>query len=147
MRLDSLISFFIAFGKFNNVIEENKIVKTKLLTKREIRLPENLLPLEFNQSISLVAKAYAIEMYTKGFWCHKNPENGEFAGDRLDNAGIPYQLIGENLAITPTLQSGHRSLMSSNSHRGTILDANYKRVGLAVVSGPLGLIIVQIFSS
>ena len=113
----------------------------------EERVINNLLPLEFNQSISLVAKAYAIEMYTKGFWCHKNPENGEFASDRLDNAGIPYQLIGENLAITPTLQSGHRSLMSSNSHRGTILDPNYKRLGLAVVSGPLGLIIVQIFSS
>ena len=53
MRLDSLISFFIAFGKFNNVIEENKIVKTKLLTKREIRLPENLLPISNSGSLIL----------------------------------------------------------------------------------------------
>jgi uncharacterized protein YkwD len=37
--------------------------------------------------------------------------------------------------------------MNSESHRNTILDNEFKRMGLGVVSGPLGLIIVQIFSS
>jgi uncharacterized protein YkwD/uncharacterized membrane protein required for colicin V production len=111
------------------------------------RSMNNVQPLEYNQRMSNVAKDYAFEMYTKGFWCHKNPNTGELVRDRLDNAGIPFQIIGENLAIAPTLQSAHRSLMQSDSHREAILDFEFKRVGIAVVSGPLGLIIVQIFSS
>ena len=39
------------------------------------------------------------------------------------------------------------SLMNSESHKNTILDNEFKRVGIGIVSGPLGLIIVQIFSS
>jgi len=35
--------------------------------------------------------------------------------------------------------------MSSETHRNTILDSEFKRVGVGIVSGPLGLIIVQIF--
>jgi uncharacterized protein YkwD len=54
--------------------------------------------------------------------------------------------VGENLAIASTVRSGHQSLMQSDSHRNTILDNEFRRVGIGVVSGPLGLIIVQVFS-
>jgi len=37
-------------------------------------------------------------------------------------------------------------LMQSDSHRKTILDNEFRYVGIGVVSGPIGLIIVQIFS-
>jgi uncharacterized protein YkwD len=36
--------------------------------------------------------------------------------------------------------------MESESHRNTILDNEFRRVGIGVISGPLGLIIVQVFS-
>ena len=86
-------------------------------------------------------------MYQEGFWCHKNPINGELVGERLSKVGLPYLQIGENLALSSSVRAGHSSLMNSEAHKNTILDNNFKRVGLGIVSGPLGLIIVQIFSS
>ena len=102
--------------------------------------------LEFNQILSDMAQAYAYEMYTGGFWCHQNPKNGESVNERLSKVGFPFTTVGENLAIASTVRSGHQSLMQSESHRNTILDNEFRRVGIGVVSGPLGLIIVQVFS-
>lgn len=103
--------------------------------------------LELNQNLSEVALKYAFEMYTNGFFCHQNPLNGENASDRVASIGFPFKTVGENLAIASSVRSGHESLMNSESHRNTILDNEYRRVGIGVVSGPLGLIIVQIFTS
>ena len=111
------------------------------------RSEESLVPLELSETLSEIALNYAYEMYQEGFWCHKNPTNGELVGDRLSKKGFPYIDIGENLALSSSVRSGHNSLMNSESHKNTILDNEFKRVGIGIVSGPLGLIIVQIFSS
>jgi uncharacterized protein YkwD len=110
------------------------------------RQNENVDGLELNQILSNVAQAYAYEMYLGGFWCHQNPNNGENVNERLSKAGFPFTNVGENLAIASTIRSGHQSLMMSDSHRNTILDNEFRRVGIGVVSGPIGLIIVQVFS-
>ena len=115
-----------------------------LLTERS---KQNLAPLELSEKLSDIALNYAYTMYQDGFWCHKNPKNGELVGDRLSKQGFPYIDIGENLALSSSVRSGHISLMNSESHKNTILDNEFKRVGIGIVSGPLGLIIVQIFSS
>ena len=115
-----------------------------LLTERS---KQNLAPLELSEKLSDIALNYAYTMYQDGFWCHKNPENGELVGDRLSKQGFTYIDIGENLALSSSVRSGHISLMNSESHKNTILDNEFKRVGIGIVSGPLGLIIVQIFSS
>ena len=86
-------------------------------------------------------------MYLNGFWCHKDPNNGYLITDRLLEVGYPPpKLIGENLAMSSTIYSGHLSLMNSISHKQTILDNEFNRIGIGIVSGPIGLIIVQIFS-
>ena len=111
------------------------------------RSNQNLAPLELSEKLSNIALNYAYVMYQDGFWCHKNPKNGELVGDRLSKQGFPYIDIGENLALSSSVRSGHISLMNSESHKNTILDNEFKRVGIGIVSGPLGFIIVQIFSS
>ena len=137
-------------------LEIPKVSKPKLLAKngesREMfeiinieRINENVDPVEFSQRLSDIANEYAFLMYEEGFWCHKNPLNGQQVGDRLSEVGLPYKTVAENLAISSTLVSGHESLMSSETHKNTILDSEFKRVGVGIVSGPLGLIIVQIF--
>ena len=115
-----------------------------LLTERS---NQNLAPFELSEKLSDIALNYAYTMYQDGFWCHKNPKNGELVGDRLSKQGFPYIDIGENLALSSSVRSGHISLMNSESHKNTILDNEFKRVGIGIVSGPLGFIIVQIFSS
>ena len=127
----------------NNVQQENELYELLIIERSE----ENLIPLELSKNLSEVALNYAYEMYQEGFWCHKNPINGELVGERLSKVGLPYLQIGENLALSSSVRAGHSSLMNSEAHKNTILDNNFKRVGIGIVSGPLGLIIVQIFSS
>ena len=113
------------------------------------RISENIDPVQFNQEYSNVAKNYGLKMYSEGFWCHQDPNNGYYATDRLREVGFKGKNISEvseNLAIASTIYSGHEELMKSESHRKTILDNEFNRVGIGIVSGPTGLIIVQIFS-
>tara|TARA_B100000579_G_scaffold425800_1_gene432051 strand:- start:150 stop:1172 length:1023 start_codon:yes stop_codon:yes gene_type:complete len=113
------------------------------------RINENIDPVQFNQQYSDVAKNYGLKMYTEGFWCHQDPNSGYYATDRLREVGFKGKNISEvseNLAISSTIYSGHEELMNSESHRNTILDNEFNRVGIGIVSGPTGLIIVQIFS-
>jgi len=130
-----------------SVISENTEFAVELYNQIAYeRESENVDGLELNQLLSDVAIQYAKEMYVEGFWCHKNPFNGEVVTDRLSKVGFPYKVVGENLAIASSVRAGHNSLMESESHRNTILDNEFRRVGIGVVSGPLGLIIVQVFS-
>lgn len=131
-------------SNLSNNFEQKEELYMLLLFERS---DQNLFPLELSEILSEVALEYAYEMYEKGFWCHKNPFNGELLADRLSKKGIPYINIGENLALSSSVRSGHNSLMKSESHKNTILDNEFKKVGIGIVSGPLGLIIVQIFSS
>ena len=113
------------------------------------RINQSIDPVQFNQQYSNVAKNYALKMYSEGFWCHQDPNNGYYATDRLREVGLRGKNISEvseNLAISSTIYSGHEELMNSESHRNTILDNEFNRVGIGIVSGPTGLIIVQIFS-
>jgi len=113
------------------------------------RISESIDPLLFNQEYSNVAKNYALKMYLEGFWCHQDPNSGYYATDRLREVGFRgknIQEVSENLAIASTIYTGHEELMNSESHRNTILDNEFDRVGIGIISGPTGLIIVQIFS-
>ena len=133
-----------SLSNLSNNNDEKDELYALLLTERS---NQNLAPLELSEKLSVIALNYAYTMYQDGFWCHKNPKNGELVGDRLSKQGFPYIDIGENLALSSSVRSGHISLMNSESHKNTILDNEFKRVGIGIVSGPLGLIIVQIFSS
>ena len=133
-----------SLSNLSNNNEQKDELYELLLTERS---NQNLAPLELSEKLSDIALNYAYVMYQDGFWCHKNPKNGELVGDRLSKQGFPYIDIGENLALSSSVRSGHISLMNSESHKNTILDNEFKRVGIGIVSGPLGLIIVQIFSS
>jgi len=55
-------------------------------------------------------------------------------------------VAGENLALAATVGEAHQGLMGSPGHRENILRAEFRRVGVAVVVGPLGLMTVQVFT-
>tara|TARA_B100000902_G_scaffold373535_1_gene401610 strand:- start:550 stop:1572 length:1023 start_codon:yes stop_codon:yes gene_type:complete len=129
------------------ISKENEIANMFELINLE-RINENVDPLQFNQGFSNVAKNYGFKMYKEGFWCHQDPNNGNNVTDRLKEEGyrgLTLSEIGENLAISSTIYSAHESLMNSESHRNTILDNEFNRVGIGIISGPTGLVVVQIF--
>jgi uncharacterized protein YkwD len=104
-----------------------------------------LAPLAWSPALSEVATGHAREMYLEGYFSHRSPATGT-VGDRLDAVGITYSLAGENLALAATATQVHDGLMGSPGHRENILRPEFRRVGVAAVSGPLGLMVVQVFT-
>lgn len=109
------------------------------------RVDEGLDPLAWSPALTEVGAGHAAEMYLEGYFAHVSPETGT-VGDRLQDAGIVYVVAGENLALAATTGQVHEGLMGSPGHRANILGDAYRRVGVGVVSGPLGLMVVQVFT-
>ncbi len=102
-------------------------------------------PLAWSPALADVGAGHAADMYLGGYFSHVSPDTGT-VGDRLADAGIVYLIAGENLALAATPGEVHRGLMDSPGHRANILRPEFRRAGIAVISGPLGLMTVQVFT-
>jgi uncharacterized protein YkwD/uncharacterized membrane protein required for colicin V production len=110
------------------------------------RAQRGLPPLEFDAGLTRLARAYARRMFSGGFFGHVAPD-GSAPAERMIRAGIPFVVMGENLALAGTVSIAHRGLMQSPGHRANILSSDFRRVGIgAVDSGVLGTMFVQEFA-
>jgi uncharacterized membrane protein required for colicin V production len=110
------------------------------------RIDEGLDPLAWSAPLAIVGEGHATEMYLEGYFSHTSPVTGAVA-DRMADAGIPYVIVGENLALAATARTVHQGLVDSPGHRANIVGPGFTRLGVGVVKGPLGLMVVQVFSS
>lgn len=110
------------------------------------RIEEGLDPLAWSAPLAAVGEGHATEMYVEGYFSHTSPTTGSVA-DRMTDAGIPFVIVGENLALAATVRTVHQGLMDSPGHRANIMGEGFTRLGIGVVKGPLGLMVVQVFSS
>lgn len=111
----------------------------------EARIAAGLDPLTWSDELAEVGLGHAFEMYVEGYFAHRSPTTGDVS-DRLAAAGITYSVGGENLALAATVHEVHTGLMDSPGHRANIEADFYRRVGIAVVRGPLGMMTVQVFT-
>jgi len=109
------------------------------------RIEEDLDPLAWSAPLAVVGERHATEMYLLGYFGHTSPTTGT-VGDRMADSGIPYRVVGENLALAATARTVHEGLMNSPGHRANILGSGFTRLGIGVIHGPLGLMVVQVFS-
>jgi len=56
-----------------------------------------------------------------------------------------WTLLGENVAMAPTVESAHKALMNSASHRANILEDSFTHIGIGIVEAKGTLWIVQMF--
>jgi uncharacterized protein YkwD len=106
-------------------------------------------PLRWNEKLAAVARAHSRNMLEQRFFAHVDPD-GRTLSRRIDEAGIPWQAAGENIAIDGTVQGAEGAFMNEprfqSNHRANILNANYTDVGIGIVQGPDGsLFITQDF--
>lgn len=109
------------------------------------RTERGLKPLAADPELTTVARAHSQDMFIRGYFAHKNPDNkGPF--DRMKAAGIRFSAAGENLALAQTLEIAHQNLMNSPGHRANILSPDFGRLGIGVMDGGFyGLMISQEF--
>ncbi len=115
-----------------------------LLNDERAKNGERALPTD--PKLTAMARSYAQEMVTYGFFDHSSPVSGDFR-TRIDKADIKgWTLAGENLAGAASVEYAFQLLMESESHRDNILEPRYTHVGIGEAEGgPYGKIIVQEF--
>ncbi len=103
-------------------------------------------PLHIDASLAKLARMKAQDMVNKGYFSHTSPTYGS-PYEMLKAYGVDYSYAGENLAGAATVQSAHDNLMDSPGHRDNLLNQDFTRVGIGVVSSEAyGRIYVQIFT-
>jgi uncharacterized protein YkwD/uncharacterized membrane protein required for colicin V production len=111
----------------------------------EERADAGLGALAWSDGLSEVADIHADEMYRAGYFAHRSPTTGTVL-DRLTLAGIGAGNAGENLALAVDATEAHNGLVRSPSHLDNIVNPGFTSVGIAAVDGPLGLMVVQVFT-
>jgi len=106
-------------------------------------------PLEWNESLAAVARAHSLDMLEERFFSHVEPDGRTFSM-RINEAGIPWQEAGENIAIYDTTSGAEAAFMNEprfqHNHRANILNPSYTEVGIGIMRGPDGsLYITQDF--
>jgi uncharacterized protein YkwD len=99
------------------------------------------LPLRWNEKVAEVARAHSRDMLEQRFFGHVDLE-GSSPAERISAAGIPWQALGENIAINGTVAGGEDAFMNEprfqENHRANVLNAKYTDVGIGIVQAPNG---------
>lgn len=107
------------------------------------------MPLRWNDALAAVARAHSLDMMKRGYFAHQDPQGRDVAG-RVEAAGMPWQALGENIAISASVAGAEGAFMNeprfAHNHRANILSANFIDVGIGIVQAPAGrLYITQDF--
>jgi uncharacterized membrane protein required for colicin V production len=108
------------------------------------RLEVGMDPLPFSEELAAVAAAHGEEMYRDGYLSAVSPVSG-VVGDRVVAAGIRLVAVSENIGLASTTRAVHEEMVGSPPHRARMISGAIDRVGVAVVAGPYGLMVVEVF--
>jgi uncharacterized protein YkwD len=102
-------------------------------------------PLVMSEPLSDLARAYGQEVYASGRFT-KDGVDGTWLEDRLSAADIPVVSADQVIALAVTSEAAQEAIFSSDADAAILMDPAYRRVGIGVVKGPLGVIVVEVLS-
>jgi uncharacterized protein YkwD len=106
----------------------------------QARARHGLPVLHASAPLARAAEGHSRDMLAHDFFAHESSDGTSF--DRRVRAYEPARQIGENLAMVSRVQRVARQVVSmwlhSPPHRGVLLSADYRRVGVGERSGRLG---------
>ena len=117
-------------GISNRRIREIESLEQQCLDEvNRVRRARRLARLDFYVDLLPVARQYSRRMAEEHFFSHNDPD-GRSVRERVDDADIKWQMVGENLAysngyINPVAASLH-GWMESPGHRRNILDPDFR---------------------
>jgi uncharacterized protein YkwD len=97
------------------------------------RKKRGLVPLKLDARLTNIALAHGTDMVEHGFIAHTSPSTGE-AKDRVKRAGLNATIVLENIGRGYSAQEIHQGLMESPGHRGNVLHADVRELGIAVLA-------------
>ena len=109
----------------------NELEQKAILLLNAARKAEGLEPLKVNLLLSRLAADYALDMNKRKFFAHVDPD-GKDPFERMAAIGIDYPNAGENIALSPDVETAHKMLMDSPLHRENILQPKFTEIGIGV---------------
>lgn len=117
-----------------------------LVLLNEKRTKAGLPVLKQDALLRNVARSHGRDMLIKGYISH-NDLSGQTPSQRVLNSGAVASIVGENIALAPTVDLAEAGLMNSVKHRENILSDDFNKVGIGVIdAGPFGKMFVEDFS-
>lgn len=147
----TLFSFYIFFVFPYSAKMSEETVAEILRLVNEVRVSQQLAPLNLDADLSAAASAKAADMVASGYFDHTSPD-GRKPWDFISRAQYPYLFVGENLAMNfLSAESAHNALMQSPSHKKNIVNEKYGDIGLAIARGEINgrttNVLVQMFAA
>jgi len=113
----------------------------------EQRKQNGIPPLILDPNISAIARAHSVDMNTRNYFSHINPD-GLDPFQRMRAGGISFTAAGENISGGPSAEIIMTAWMNSPGHRANILNPAFTRIGVGVsVSTTYGLLATQDFAN
>jgi hypothetical protein len=126
--------FFVQPGGGSSATLESSKVINLINNERKVKGEGILDP---NTELDRAARAKAADMVSKNYFAHYSPD-GKRPWDFINHSNYTYSFVGENLAMDfSTLETAHKALMASESHRENILNPRFKDIGIAFVSSTI----------
>jgi len=117
--------------------ELNALEQKAILLLNEDRKSAGLEPLKINLKLSKLAADYALDMGKRRFFSHIDPD-GKDPFERMAAIGVDFPNAGENIALSPDVETAHKMLMDSPLHKENILNPKFTEIGIGVRSNSRG---------
>lgn len=108
------------------------------------RTSRGLSPLQLDPELVRLARQKSQDFIDNKYFAHRSPVLGS-AYDMMRKAGIKYNYAGENLAKTTSAANAVTLFMNSNTHRKTLLNANFSKTGVGIVQSGRQIYVTQMF--
>jgi uncharacterized protein YkwD len=108
------------------------------------RASEGLPPLVRDAALDAVARAHCEAMSKAKVVGHDVGDGDPSA--RIAAAGYRARIAGENVASSDTPEKAHRAIWASPSHRGNLLQRDYRKAGVAVLRDGGRVWVTQMFA-
>jgi len=114
------------------------------LVNRE-RAKKGVKPLTADSRLVKAARLKSQDMIDNDYFAHESAKYGT-PSELVAAQGVSYHYVGENLAMSGTVEQAHRGLMGSPGHRQNILNPKYSRIGIGIIKGKRGVTVSQEFT-
>ena len=103
-------------------------------------------PLVMSEPLSELARAHALDVYESGRFGKPSSDSRTF-DDRLAAAEIRVVSADQVMAMAVSPEAAQDALFGEEEELAVLTDPDYRRVGIALVKGPLGVILVEVLAA
>ncbi len=109
------------------------------------RAKKGVKPLIADSRLVKAARLKSQDMIDNDYFAHESEKYGT-PSELVAAQGVSYHYVGENLAVSGTVQQAHRGLMGSPGHRQNILNPKFRLIGIGIIKGRRGVTVSQEFT-